>query len=63
MGRDAMQMIDYHASRAIEELDKANQAGVDAVRDSHLELSRLHLYQASWLRAATNERAIADRID
>ncbi|MDP1911036.1 MAG: hypothetical protein Q8K85_22265 [Hyphomicrobium sp.] len=63
MGKNASQLIDYHAARAIEQLDKANQTAVETVRHSHLELSRLHLYQASWLRAATTERAVAERHD
>lgn len=63
MGKNASQLIDYHVARAIEEIDKANQTAIEAVRHSHQELSRLHLYQASWLRAATTQRAVADRVD
>lgn len=63
MSKNASQLIDYHAARALEELGKANQAALERVRESHMELSRLHLYQASWLRAATTDRAVADRVD
>lgn len=63
MGSKASQLIDYHAARAVEELDRANQTALEAVRHSHMELSRLHLYQADWLRAACSERLVAGRVD
>lgn len=63
MGGKASQLIDYHAARAIEELDSAGQAALEAARQAHMELGRLHLYQAGWLRAASAERAVADRVD
>lgn len=63
MGENASQLIDYHAARAIEELDWANQTTMEAVCHSHMELSRLHRYRASWLRTAFTEPAIAHRVD
>lgn len=51
---NALQMIDYHAVRAIEELERAECTKTDVERSSHMELSRLHLCQAGWLRAAHN---------
>ena len=44
------QQIDYHSARAIEEHDSAEQALLDVERRPHMELSRLHLYQAERLR-------------
>ena len=52
MSDEALQLIDYHAARALEELERAECTSTDAERSSHMELSRLHLYQAGWLRAA-----------
>jgi hypothetical protein len=58
-----LQLIDYHSARAIEELDRAQSTQADAERSSHMELCRLHLYQAGWLRAAQDGEAIGDRVD
>jgi hypothetical protein len=63
MGNNVLQLIDYHASRALEELDRAHRSSEDSVRGAHMELGRLHLYQAGWLRAAGVEGAVADRVD
>lgn len=42
--------IEYHAARAIEELECSECARIDAERGAHMELSRLHLNQAGRLR-------------
>lgn len=52
MSDKALQLIDYHAARALEELERAECTTTDAERSSHMELSRLHLCQAGSLRAA-----------
>lgn len=43
-------LIDYHAVRAVEELERAEGTKADAERSAHMELSRLHLCKAGWLR-------------
>jgi hypothetical protein len=49
---DLKDRIEYHAARAIEELECSERARIDAERRSHMELSRLHLSQAGRLRTA-----------
>jgi hypothetical protein len=63
MGTQVLQLIDYHAARAIEEVDKAESTELDTVRSAHMELGRLHLFQAGWLRAANIAGEVADRVD
>ena len=48
-------LINYHASRATEELEKATSTSLGAARDSHMALSQLHLHHAGRLRGATEE--------
>ena len=52
---NAMQMIDYHAARAIEELECAKAASGQLSRRSHLDLSALHLRRAARLSADFGE--------
>ena len=48
---NAMRMIDYHAARALEELECAKAASGEPSRRSHLNLSALHLRRAARLCA------------
>ena len=43
--------IDYHAARAMEELERAEAAASDISRRTHMELSGLHLRRAAQLQA------------
>ena len=49
--------IEYHATRALEELECAECARIDAGREPHMELSRLHLNQAGLLRMTKSDRS------
>ena len=51
MSAELQQQINYHSERATQELSRAYSAHVDIARDTHLELSRLHLNLASWLES------------
>ena len=55
MSSDVQQQINYHSERAVQELSLADAAHVDAARDTHLELSRLHLNTAVWLRSGGDQ--------
>ena len=51
MSDDAIRMIDYHAARAVEELQCAKAGWDESSRYAHLELSALHLRRAAALCA------------
>ena len=46
MDTETPNLMTYHAARSLEELEIAESATVQVVRQSHMELSRLHLDQA-----------------
>ncbi|MEO6580014.1 MAG: hypothetical protein ABIN83_02535 [Sphingomicrobium sp.] len=48
-------LINYHASRAMEEQEKAIATSLASARDSHLALSQLHLSQADNLRVSEDD--------
>jgi hypothetical protein len=49
----------YHAARSLEELEIAEAATVQVVRQSHMELSRLHLNQAGMLRGSDSVQTVS----
>ena len=51
MPDNAMQMIEYHSARAVEELELAEIAHSDPGRRAHMELCHLHLSRAARLKA------------
>lgn len=55
--------IDYHAARAIEEIERAERTFREVERNSHFELSRLHLDQAGRLVASQSAPPNASVLD
>jgi hypothetical protein len=62
MSSDVQQQIDYHSERAVQELSRADAAHVDSARDTHLELSRLHLDTVTWLRSGGDQGKRVDHM-
>lgn len=53
---DLQNQINYHAARAVEELEQAERTCIDVERRAHMELSRLHL-KAGQFRTSDNIRS------
>jgi hypothetical protein len=50
------EIIELHAGRAMEELERARRAACPRAATAHLELSQLHLVQARMLGSAAPAR-------